>query len=79
MPTLALAVPATAIRLIDLEPDERCSEGVCYLSNEHNVASENVVEVDDIVKVYEQVGEPHRSTQVVEYVPDSICQLLYAT
>lgn len=78
MPTLALPISATAIRSIDFKPYKRCSKGVCYLPSQHSVACENIVKLNDVVKIDEQIGEPYGCTQVVEDMSDAVRELLDA-
>ena len=77
MPTLALSIFTTAICPVNFITNKRRCDGVSNLSSQHGVAGENIVKVNDVVEVDEEVGEPHRGTEVIEDMADAVGEPLY--
>lgn len=54
------------------------AQGVHYLAPEQKVSSTSIAQLHDISHEDQKIGEPHRRTQVVEYMTDTIGKTLTA-
>ena len=79
VPTLALSIFTTPVCPVNFITNKWCCDGVSYLSSQHGIAGENIVKLNDVVEVDEEVGEPHRGTEVIEDMSDAVGEPLYMT
>ena len=72
MPAFASAEATEAIREVtEVSHDRRCYS-VKHLTPQQQVASERVMEVDDVLEEHDQQREPHGCTQIVLDVSNAV-------
>lgn len=73
MPAFSLAV-SQAGSSVGFESNDRSAHSISHLADEQQHAGKGAPEPQDRVQVDQQVGEPHRGTQIVEKMPGGVTQ-----
>lgn len=69
-----LTATVTVRRIVAEVPNNGRGQSISNLTNEDQEASVSIVYAEDEVVEEEEVGEPHRGTEVVEDVTSTVCQ-----